>query len=46
MVLDGNRESFSADSPQGQFVLDDYKFDRDPTHQILAEIEEHLSTRT
>jgi hypothetical protein len=30
---------------KGQFVLDDYKFDREATHQILAEIEEHLSTR-
>lgn len=26
----------------GKFTLDDYKFDRDPTHQILAEIEAHL----
>ncbi len=30
---------------KGQFVLDDYKYDRDPTHQILAEIESHLATR-
>jgi hypothetical protein len=30
---------------KGEFVLDDYKFDRDPTHQILAEIEERLGTR-
>jgi hypothetical protein len=28
---------------KGQFVLDDYKFDRDPTHQILAEIEAQLT---
>jgi hypothetical protein len=37
---------YEIDGRKGQFVLDDYKYDRDPTHQILAEIEEHLSTRT
>lgn len=31
---------------RGQFVLDDYKFDRDPTHQILAEIEEKLGAKS
>jgi hypothetical protein len=31
---------------KGKFVLDDYKFDRDPTHQILAEIEDKLLART
>jgi hypothetical protein len=36
---------YEMDGRKGQFVLDDYKFDRDPTHQILAELEEHLSTR-
>jgi hypothetical protein len=33
---------YEIDGRKGQFVLDDYKFDRDPTHQILKEIEEHL----
>ena len=37
---------YEIDGRKGKFVLDDYKFDRDPTHQILAEIEEHLSTRS
>jgi len=27
---------------KGEFVLDDYKFEAEPTHKILAEIEEHL----
>jgi hypothetical protein len=33
---------YEIDGRKGQFVLDDYKFDRDPTHEILAEIEKHL----
>jgi hypothetical protein len=31
---------------KGRFLLDDYKYDRDATHQILAEIEQKLRTRT
>jgi hypothetical protein len=31
---------------KGRFQLDDYKFDREATHQILAEIEEKLLART
>jgi hypothetical protein len=30
---------------KGQFVLDDYKFDRDPTHAIFNEIKERIDTR-
>ena len=33
---------FQIDGRKGEFLLDDYKFDRDATHKILAEIEEHL----
>lgn len=33
---------YEIEGRKGEFVLDDYKFDRDPTHQILAEIEAHL----
>ncbi len=36
---------YEIEGRKGEFVLDDYKFDRDPTHQILAEIEERLGTR-
>lgn len=36
---------YELDGHKGQFVLDDYKFDRDPTHQILAEIEERLTAQ-
>ena len=35
---------YEIDGRKGEFLLDDYKFDRDATHQILAEIEEHLPT--
>jgi len=31
---------YSINGRRGKFILDDYKFDRDPTHQIMAEIEE------
>ncbi len=31
---------------QGQFALDDYKFDRDPTHAIFNEIKANLEART
>lgn len=37
---------YEIDGKKGEFVLDDYKYDRDPVHQILGEIEAHLSTRT
>jgi len=37
---------YEIDGRKGQFVLDDYKYDRDPTHQILAEIEEQLLARS
>lgn len=36
---------YEIDGRKGEFVLDDYKYDRDPVHQILAEIEAHLSIR-
>lgn len=36
---------YQIDGKKGKFVLDDYKFDRDAVHQILAEIEKHLSER-
>ena len=37
---------YEIDGRNGKFVLDDYKFDRDATHQILAEIEEKLVERS
>lgn len=37
---------FQIEGRKGEFELDDYKFDRDATHQILAEIEEHLPAST
>jgi len=37
---------YMIDGRKGRFILDDYKFDRDATHQILAEIEEKLVART
>ena len=30
---------------KGEFTLDDYKFDRDPTHEIMKAIEAHLVSR-
>ena len=36
---------YEIDGAKGEFELDDYKFDRDPTHAILAEIEQHLTPR-
>ncbi len=33
---------YEIDGRKGEFDLDDYKYDRDATHQILAEIEEKL----
>ncbi len=37
---------YDIEGRKGKFVLDDYKFDRDPTHQIVTEIEEKLIART
>ncbi|HEX8294826.1 MAG TPA: hypothetical protein VF593_00875 [Chthoniobacteraceae bacterium] len=37
---------YSADGRQREFLLDDYKYDRDQTHLILKEIEAHLLART
>jgi len=36
---------YEIEGRKGEFVLDDYKFDRDATHQILAEIEEKVAGR-
>ena len=36
---------YKIDGRKGRFILDDYKFDYDATHQILDEIEEKLNTR-
>ena len=36
---------FEIEGRKGEFELDDYKYDRDATVEILAEIEQHLSTR-
>jgi hypothetical protein len=36
---------YQINGRKGRFLLDDYKFDRDATHRILAEIEEKLLTR-
>ncbi|MEP6671158.1 MAG: hypothetical protein ABJF10_18500 [Chthoniobacter sp.] len=33
---------YKINGREGRFLLDDYKFDRDATHAILAEIEEKL----
>jgi hypothetical protein len=37
---------YEIDGRKGKFILDDYKYDRDPTHQILAEIEAALVARS
>jgi hypothetical protein len=37
---------YEIEGRKGEFILDDYKFDRDPTHEILGEIESHLLART
>lgn len=36
---------YKLNERQGEFVVDDYKFEAGPTRQIMAEIEEHLKTR-
>ena len=33
---------FTLDGQKGKFILDDYKFDRDPIHEIMTAIEEKL----
>ena len=40
------RVRYSLDGRQGQFIVDDYKFDTDPSRQILDEIEQHLVARS
>lgn len=37
---------YEVDGRKGEFVVDDYKFDTDPSRQILKEIEENLISRT
>jgi hypothetical protein len=37
---------YKIDGREGRFLLDDYKFERDATHQILAEIETKLLARS
>ena len=36
---------FEIEGRKGEFELDDYKYDRDATVEILAEIEQHLTAR-
>ena len=36
---------YTVGGRQGQFIVDDYKFDTEPTRQILKEIEDHLLNR-
>ena len=40
------RVRYEIDGKRGEFILDDYKYDRDPTHEILKEIETHLLAQT
>ncbi len=40
------RVRYSLDGRQGQFIVDDYKFETDPSRKILEEIEQHLLMRT
>jgi len=37
---------FSIDGRRGKFILDDYKFDRDPMHEIMAAIEQQLGKQS
>jgi hypothetical protein len=37
---------YEIEGRKGQFILDDYKFDRDPTHEIMKVIEDHLRARS
>ena len=36
---------YELEGRKHQFMVDDYKFEQEPTHQVLAEIEEHLVAR-
>ncbi len=40
------RVRYEMDGRRGQFVVDDYKFDTEPSRTILSEIEEKLMART
>jgi hypothetical protein len=37
---------YSLDGTEGEFIVDDYKFDTKPSRQILEEIEKHLLARS
>jgi hypothetical protein len=37
---------YELDGRRGEFIVDDYKFDTEPSRKILAEIEEKLMART
>lgn len=37
---------YELNGQRGQFVVDDYKFEYDPSHAILQEIEDHLVARS
>jgi hypothetical protein len=39
------RVRYALDGRQGQFIVDDYKFETDPSRQILEQIEQHLLSR-
>lgn len=36
---------YTLDGKSGEFLLDDYKFERDPTHAIFEEIKNYLEAR-
>ena len=36
---------YEVEGRKGQFIVDDYKFETEPTRKILAEIEERLTSR-
>jgi hypothetical protein len=37
---------FEDNGRQGQFIVDDYKFETEPTRQILQQLEDHLLARS
>jgi hypothetical protein len=37
---------YALDGRKGEFIVDDYKFDTEPTRKILGEIEEKLLARS
>ncbi len=39
------RVRYSLDGRKGEFIVDDYKFDTDPTRQIFEKIEERLKAK-